>query len=156
MSTSIFDCRPMYLYPQMWKMEDLSKLPVVKLKELCKARNLTVSGNKDALVQRLLGNRNQMQLHILNRSLMPKVVRPPAITAVATAGLLDVPGMPGMLYDRDSRLCMIANPHPDKTLYTHRYIAVGVYKDGQLLPLDSAAVDMCRNCRVPHDWTMVV
>lgn len=61
---------------------------------------------------------------------MFKVVRFSVIIVVVIVGLLDVLGMFGMLYDRDSRFCMIVNLYFDKILYIYRYIVVGVYKDG--------------------------
>ncbi|AKU37442.1 putative SAP domain-containing protein [Scale drop disease virus] len=139
--------------------EALKKMPVVKIKELCRSKNLTVSGNKDVLIERLKKSMQQTQLAISNNSLLPKVSLPSKSTlfesSSETDNLIVIKTSPLFSYHPISKIVFYENPMHNKSTFHTKLIATGVYKDEQIFPLDKETVYFCKENNIPYDWTQI-
>ncbi|QCQ67789.1 SAP domain-containing protein [European chub iridovirus] len=137
-------------------MEDmLKKLPVVKIKELCRSKNLTVSGNKDVLIKRLQKSMQQTKLLVSNNSLLPKVSLPDMLQEINNC-VIAVPGSSMLVYNAVTRIVYYENPMFAKSMFNSKLVATGVYRDETVFPLDRDAVYFCKENNIPYDWTQVV
>nr|AAK54496.1 LCDV orf 58-like protein [Regina ranavirus] len=125
----------------------LSKLTIQTLKGMCKTRNLKISGNKAALVQRLIEETAYVTLF----QPPPRVQKVKKTKRLAVFSKVDselklipCPGREHMLMDEATGLVFL-----DEDPST----AVGFIEHGEVFGLDSEHITVCKNMGIRYSWT---
>ncbi|ASH98877.1 hypothetical protein [Common midwife toad virus] len=126
----------------------LSKLTIQTLKGMCKTRNLKISGNKAALVQRLIEADGIAHIIPTTATVVQKVKktkRPAVFSKVdSELKLIPCPGREHMLMDEATGLVFL-----DEDPST----AVGFIEHGEVFGLDSEHMTVCKNMGIRYSWT---
>ncbi|AJR29279.1 putative SAP domain-containinig protein [tortoise ranavirus 1] len=126
----------------------LSKLTIQTLKGMCKTRNLKISGNKAALVQRLIEADGIAHIIPTTATVVQKVKktkRPAVFYKVdSELKLIPCPGREHMLMDEATGLVFL-----DEDPST----AVGFIEHGEVFGLDSEHMTVCKNMGIRYSWT---
>ncbi|WEU50764.1 hypothetical protein [Ranavirus sp.] len=126
----------------------LSKLTIQTLKGMCKTRNLKISGNKAALVQRLIEADGIAHIIPTTATVVQKVKktkRPAVFSKVdSELKLIPCPGRDHMLMDEVTGLVFL-----DEDPST----AVGFIEHGEVFGLDSEHMTVCKNMGIRYSWT---
>ncbi|AZY88597.1 ORF83 [Lumpfish ranavirus] len=126
----------------------LSKLTIQTLKGMCKTRNLKISGNKVALVQRLIEADGIAHIIPTTATVVQKVKktkRPAVFSKVdSELKLIPCPGREHMLMDEATGLVFL-----DEDPST----AVGFTEHGEVFGLDSEHMTVCKNMGIRYSWT---
>ncbi|API65249.1 hypothetical protein RCV-Z2_ORF68 [Rana catesbeiana virus 2] len=126
----------------------LSKLTIQTLKGMCKTRNLKISGNKAALVQRLIEADGIAHIIPTTATVVQKVkkTKRPAVFSKMDSELklIPCPGREHMLMDEATGLVFL-----DEDPST----AVGFIEHGEVFGLDSEHMTVCKNMGIRYSWT---
>ncbi|QKO01790.1 hypothetical protein [Frog virus 3] len=126
----------------------LSKLTIQTLKGMCKTRNLKISGNKAALVQRLIEADGIAHIIPTTATVVQKVkkTKRPAVFSKMDSELklIQCPGREHMLMDEATGLVFL-----DEDPST----AVGFIEHGEVFGLDSEHMTVCKNMGIRYSWT---
>ncbi|QBL14688.1 orf58-like protein [Ranavirus ambystoma1] len=126
----------------------LSKLTIQTLKGMCKTRNLKISGNKAALVQRLIEADGIAHIIPTTATVVQKVKKTKRLAVFSKVDselkLIPCPGKEHMLMDEATGLVFL-----DEDPST----AVGFIEHGEVFGLDSEHITVCKNMGIRYSWT---
>ncbi|ALN36981.1 orf58-like protein [Ranavirus ambystoma1] len=126
----------------------LSKLTIQTLKGMCKTRNLKMSGNKAALVQRLIEADGIAHIIPTTATVVQKVKKTKRLAVFSKVDselkLIPCPGKEHMLMDEATGLVFL-----DEDPST----AVGFIEHGEVFGLDSEHITVCKNMGIRYSWT---
>ncbi|ALN37886.1 orf58-like protein [Ranavirus ambystoma1] len=126
----------------------LSKLTIQTLKGMCKTRNLKISGNKAALVQRLIETDGIAHIIPTTATVVQKVKKTKRLAVFSKVDselkLIPCPGREHMLMDEATGLVFL-----DEDPST----AVGFIEHGEVFGLDSEHITVCKNMGIRYSWT---